>query len=101
MICCIVHIVARLNAVPLSRCAAILLHITPGESSGFLISSTEICGFFNPNSVSSFSVNSLIPVPFLPITMPGRVTYKTTLVPVGVLETSTFENPDSLILFLK
>ncbi|CAI8187755.1 MAG: Uncharacterised protein [Candidatus Nitrosopelagicus brevis] len=93
--------VARLNAVPLSRCDAIRLHITSGDNSGFVISSTAICGFFNPYSVSNFSVNSLIPVPFLPITIPGLVTCKTTLVPVGVFETSTLENPASLIFDLK
>ena len=82
-------------------CEAILLHMTFGESSGFGISMTEICGFFNPNSVFSFSVSSLIPTPFLPITMPGRVTCNATLVPVGVFEISACEKPASLILSLR
>ena len=74
IICCSVQNVALLNAVPRWICAAILLHITLGESSGFWTSSTEIWGFFNPNCFSSISVSSLIPVPFLPITIPGLVT---------------------------
>ena len=49
----------------------------------------------------SFSVNSLIPVPFLPITIPGLVTCNATLVPVGVFEISACENPASLIFSLK
>ena len=101
IICCIVHIVARLNAVPRSRCDAILLHITLGDSSGFWISSTATCGFFNPNFFSNRSVNSFIPVPFRPITIPGRVTYNVTRVPVGFFDISTLENPASLIFSRK
>ena len=101
IICCNVHIVTLLNAVPRWIWAAILLHITFGDNSGFFISSTAICGFFNWKSVSNLLVNSLIPVPFLPITIPGLVTKRVILVPVGVLATSTFENPASLISFLR
>ncbi len=101
IICFNVHIVALLNAVPRSKCDAILLHITLGDSSGFAISTTDICGFFNLKSVASLSVNSLIPEPFLPITMPGRVTCNATLVPIGVFEISACENPASLIATLK
>ena len=101
MICFSVHIVALLNAVPLSRCDAILLHITLGASSGFSISTTEICGLFNPKSTASLSVRSLIPEPFLPITIPGLVTCNATLVPVGVFEISACENPASLIASLR
>ena len=101
IICFNVHIVALLKAVPRSRCDAILLHITLGDKSGFSISTTEICGFFNPKSVASFSVRSLIPEPFLPITIPGLVTCNATLVPVGVFDISACENPASLIAFLR
>ena len=93
--------VALLNAVPLSKCDAILLHITLGASSGFSISTTEICGFFNPKSKASFSVSALIPEPFLPITIPGLVTCNATLVPVGVFDISAWEKPASLICFSK
>ena len=54
---------------------AILLHMTPGTSSGLSISTTEICGFFKLKSVASFSVSALMPVPFLPRAM-GRATPK-------------------------
>ena len=101
MICFNVHIVALLNAVPRSIWEAILLHITPGTNSGFSISTTEICGFFNPKSVASLSVRALIPVPFLPITIPGLVTCNATLVPIGVFEISACENPASLIASLR
>ena len=93
--------VALLKAVPLSKWDCILLHITLGESSGFSISTTEICGFFNPKSVASLSVNALIPVPFLPITIPGLVTCNATLVPTGVFEISACEKPASLIASLR
>ena len=83
--------------MPRSRCDAILLHITLGDSSGLRISSTAICGFFRLNSFSKISVNSFIPLPFLPITIPGRVTCNVTLVPVGFFEISTLENPASFI----
>ena len=81
--------------------AAILLHITFGTSSGFSISTTEICGFFNSKSFSSFSVSALIPVPFLPITIPGLVTCNATLVPVGVFDIYTCEKPASFISSLR
>ena len=42
-----------------------------------------------------------MPVPFLPITIPGLVTCNATLVPVGVLDISACENPASLIASLK
>ena len=48
IICCNVHIVALLKAVPRSIWEPILLHITDGDNSGFAISSTAIWGFFNP-----------------------------------------------------
>ena len=80
--------VALLNAVPLSKWEAILVHITLGDKSGFSISLTDICGFFNPKSFSSLSVSSLIPEPFLPMTIPGYVTCSATLVPVGVFDIS-------------
>ena len=101
MICFNVHIVALLKAVPRSMWAAILLHITPGTSSGLSISTTEICGFFKLKSVASFSVSALIPVPFLPITIPGLVTCNATLVPVGVFDISACEKPASLIASLR
>ena len=75
--------------------------MTFGDSSGFGISITDICGFFKPNSLPNFSVNSLMLVPFLPMTIPGRVTCNATLVPVGVFEISACEKPASLIFSLK
>ncbi len=93
-----VHMVALRNAVPRSRCAPILLHITLGESSGFSISTTDTWGFFSLKSLSSRSVSSLIPIPLRPITMPGRVTCRPMRVPVGVLDTSACENPASFMV---
>ena len=93
--------VARLNAVPLSIWEANRLHITLGDNSGFSISTTEICGFFKPNFEESTSVNSLIPLPLRPITIPGLVTYNEIREPVGVFEISTSEKPASLIFSRK
>ena len=96
-----VHMVALLNAVPRSRCAAILLHITLGESSGTSISVTETCGFFRPKLCSRRSVSSRMPVPLRPITMPGRVTCSAMRVPVGVFDISACEKPASFIACLR
>ena len=42
-----------------------------------------------------------MPTPFLPTTIPGLVTCKATLVPVGVFEISACEKPASFILLFR
>ena len=44
MTCRIVHMTARRNAVPRFMCEATLLHMTVGESSGFVFSLTDMRG---------------------------------------------------------